>query len=409
MAAPLAVPPAFRHRDFRLAQVARFLGVLAIQMQSVAVGWQVYEITRQPLDLGFVGLVQFLPAVGLSLVAGHVADRFDRRRIVALCYGAYALSAIALLTLGWVGVSSPWPIYGVLFGFGVARAFGAPASGAILPSLVPAEELAGAIAWSSSIFQMATITGPALGGAIYGLAGRAGAVYACSGVFYVCAGTCILALRGGRGAADKAPPNLAQVFAGVRYIWQQKVVLGAISLDLFAVLLGGATALLPAYARDILHVGPGGLGLLRAAPSVGALVVAVTLAVRPLARHAGVAMLGCVALFGVATIVFGFSKSVPLSVCALAVAGAADMISVVVRLTLVQLRTPEAMRGRVGAVNLVFIGASNELGEFESGLMAAWIGVVPAVVVGGVGTLAVVALWTLLFPALRKVDGLRQA
>lgn len=372
-------------------------------MQSVAIGWQVYDLTREPLDLGYVGLAQFAPAIGLSLVTGHVADRFDRRRIVLVCYAAIAALSFALALLP--PSAGVLPIYALLVLFGTARAFMGPASQALGPHLVPANDFANAVAWSSSIWQVATILGPALGGVVYGFAGGP-IVFTVCGMTALSAVGFVGALRVRTGRMESAAPSLSTVFAGVRYVWSQKIVLGAISLDLFAVLLGGAVALLPIFARDILHAGPWALGMLRSAPAAGAAVMAVFLAHRPLKKHAGAIMLACVAIFGVATIVFGLSKSIVLSLVALALVGASDMVSVVVRLTLVQLSTPAAMRGRVSAVNSVFIGASNELGEFESGVTAAWLGPVTAVVVGGIGTLVVVGLWALAFPALRNVDRL---
>jgi MFS family permease len=377
--------------------------MLGVQMQSVAVGWQIYAATGRPLDLAWVGLAQFLPAAGLSLITGHVADRFDRRRILISCQAALASLSFALFVATRAG-TGVGPIYAVLVGVGVARAFIGPATQSMLPTLVPVEHFGNAVAWSASFFQVATVVGPMLGGILYGLAGGAGAVYAVSGACLVVALTLVAAMSETRAGAPRAATNRASVLAGVRYVRGNPIVLGAISLDLFAVLLGGATALLPVYARDILRLGPWALGALRSAPAAGAAVVAVTLARWPIQRRAGSKMLICVAIFGAATIVFGLSRSFALSLAALVVAGAADMVSVFVRSTLVQLATPEAMRGRVSAVNMVFIGASNELGEFESGLMAQWLGTVPSVVVGGIGTLAVVALWAWRFPKLAGVD-----
>jgi MFS family permease len=402
---------AFTHRDFKLFQAARVLSVLGTQMQSVAIGWQIYAITGRPIDLAWVGLAQFFPAAGLSLVSGQVADRVERRRILVACYAAMAALSTVLLAIarGGGGRASVMPIYAVLVGVGVTRAFQAPASQSILPSLVPAKHFANAVTWSSSFWQTAMVFGPSLGGIAYAASGGPGPVYA------VAAG-CLLASSGlvatMRPIAPRAPRSTAKgtrvdsVLAGVRYVWRNQIVLGAISLDLFAVLLGGATALLPIYARDILHLGPWALGVLRSAPAAGAAATGILLALWPVDRRAGARMLACVALFGIATIVFGLSRSFALSVVALVVAGAADMVSVVVRSALVQLATPDEMRGRVSAVNMVFIGASNELGEFESGLTAQWLGVVPSVVVGGVGTLVVVALWAWRFPKLRRVDRL---
>jgi MFS family permease len=379
--------------------------MLGVQMQSVAVGWQIYAATGRPLDLAWVGLAQFLPAAGLSLITGHTADRFDRRRILIMCQAALATLALALLVVTRIG-AGVGPIYAVLVGIGVARAFIGPATQSMLPTLVPVEHFGNAVAWSASFFQVATVVGPMLGGFLYGAAGGPGAVYAMASACLVAALTLVASMSKTRAGAPRAATDRASVLAGVRYVRGNPIVLGAISLDLFAVLLGGATALLPVYARDILKLGPWALGTLRSAPAAGAAVVAVTLARWPIQKRAGSKMLICVALFGAATIVFGLSRSFALSLAALVVTGAADMVSVFVRSTLVQLATPEAMRGRVSAVNMVFIGASNELGEFESGVTAQWLGTVPSVVAGGIGTLLVVALWAWRFPKLAAVDRL---
>lgn len=391
--------------DFRRFQVARLSGVAGSQIVSIAVGWQVYELTGRPLDLGFVGLAQFLPAFILAIPAGHVADQIDRRRIVAACLAAYAAVAAALIVTTLSASSSPLPIYAILVLFGAARGFSGPAGQALLPDLVPKPHFASAVAWSSSIFQIGTIVGPAAGGLLYA-AGGARLAYGVAallflGGFLACTG---IRTRPIQGATREH--TFRTMLAGVEYVLRKKVILGALCLDLFAVLLGGATALLPVYARDILHVGPSGLGGLRAAPGLGAAVMAVVLAYRPLRGSAGAVLFASVALFGVATMVFGISTSFPLSLAALFVLGAADLISVVVRHTVVQLETPSEMRGRVSAVNVVFIGASNELGEFESGVTAALFGVVPAVVAGGLASFLVVLVAAWLFPDLRKVDRL---
>ena len=393
----------FRSRDFSLYLVARFLSALAIQMQNVAIGWLVYDLTRDPFALGLVGLASFLPAVALALVTGHSADRYDRRRILVACYLVTLGTAFGLLVIALSGSREVWLIYGLLLVFGVGRAFANPAGQALVPNLVPPEQLGNAIAWNSTVWQIATIAGPALGGLLYYL-GAAVAFGAAAFCFLVC---CILfGLMQSRPQAVPSDVTWTTLLAGLRFIRSRPAIFGAISLDLFAVLLGGATALLPVYARDILEVGPGGLGLLRSMPAVGALVVALWLAQRPLRSRSGLRMFQGVALFGVATIGFGLSTNVVVSCLCLFVLGAADMISVFVRSTLVQYDTPDAMRGRVAAVNSVFIGASNELGEFESGAAAAVIGTVPAVVLGGVGTLVICALWMRWFPALRYRDRL---
>lgn len=396
----------FRSRDFLLFNGARLLVTLAIQMQSVAVAWYVYDLTRRPLDLGFLGLAQFLPVFSLSLVAGHAADRFDRQRILLCCNGAICACAVLLLVLARGGHGSLVPVYGVLALLGSARAFAGPAEQSFLPHLVPEGQLARGVAAGASVFQVATIAGPAAGGILYGLQGGATAVFAASAISSGLATLCTAAVRARTGRMEARAASWGLLLEGIRYVWRQRAILGSISMDLFAVLLGGAVALLPIYARDVLHTGPWGLGLLRSAPAAGAAVVAVFLGARGLGRRVGPLMLGCVAVFGAGTIAFGLSRVVWLSTAALFAIGAVDMVSMVVRRTLVQLGTPPAMRGRVSAVNQVFIGASNELGEFESGVTAAWLGVVPAVVVGGVGTLVVVVLWSLLFPELRRIDRL---
>jgi MFS family permease len=405
--APEASRPraAFGYRDFRLYQVARLLSTIANQMLSVAVGWQVYELTRRPFDLGIVGLVQFLPAIGLSLVVGNVADRFDRRRIVMVCYAVLAATS-ALLYASTQATTSIWTIYATMAAFATARSFLAPAGQALVPDIVAPEHFASAIAWSSSIWEIGAIAGPALGGWLYSAGGGAASVYVAGAGAYALAALFAAAMQVRTGRMERGVATFDTVVAGVVYVWKNKLVLGSISLDLFAVLFGGATALLPIYARDILHVGPSGLGLLRSAPAIGAAIVAVVIAFRPLKRKTGPIMLACVAIFGLATVLFGLSRSFWLSLLALAIVGASDMVSVVVRGTLVQIVTPPAMRGRVSAVNMVFVGASNELGEMESGLTAAWMGTVPSVIFGGIAACVVVAICSVVFSDLRKVDRL---
>jgi len=378
--------------------------MVAHQMLAVGVGWQIYALTGSALDLGFVGLAQFVPAFVLVLVAGHVADRFDRRRVLQACVVVEALAAGGLAVGSAQGWITEALIFALVFVVGAARAFQMPAMSALLPSLVPRALFPRAIASNSATTQSAVIAGPALGGFVY-VAGPA-AVYATSAALFLVTGLLVHLIRLARRPPRTEKVDLDSVLAGIRFIRSRPAVLGAISLDLFAVLLGGATALLPIYARDILQTGPWGLGLLRSSTAVGALAMALYLARKPLARHAGRLMFGGVALFGLATIVFGVSRSFPLSVLALATLGAADMVSVVVRSSLVQLRTPDEMRGRVSAVNALFIGTSNQLGEFESGVTASWFGVVPSVVIGGLGTLVVVALWIRWFPELVKIDRL---
>lgn len=373
-------------------------------MQAVAVGWQVYDLTRRPLDLGLVGLVQFLPSLSLALVTGHVADRYDRRRVLGLCVAVETLCALLFLTLSVGGNTDETWLFGVLFLFGIARAFEFPASVALLPNLVPVHQLVNAAAWSSSAWQTATIVGPAVGGLLYAVG--PGVVYSGCAVLFSISALLVSMLNIERVTTERKAVTWASLVAGITFIRSQPLVLGAVSLDLFAVLLGGATTLLPIYARDILQVGPWGLGVLRSGPAVGALVTALVVARRPISRRAGPLLLGTVGVFGLATIGFGLSRNLWLSLGLLVLLGASDMVSVVIRRVLVLAATPDDMRGRVSAVESVFIGASNELGEFESGVTAAWFGVVPAVVLGGVGTIVVVALWARLFPQLRHVDDL---
>ncbi|HWC99863.1 MAG TPA: MFS transporter [Candidatus Sulfopaludibacter sp.] len=395
---------AFQYPNFRYFMTARFLITSATEMQAVAVGWQVYGITNRPLDLGLVGLAQFLPGIFLFLLAGHTADRLPRQRILQSCYLAFSVCSLALLALTARGLHDAWPIYAVLLGNGVVRAFNGPAGQAFLPLLVPGEHFQNAVAWSSSVFMSATIIGPMIGGLLYGFTGNPMPVYGCSAVFTIVGLVLVSRLRIPPVERARKAVTVELVLGGLRYIWENKLILGAISLDLFAVLLGGAVALLPVYAKNILHTGTAGLGILRGAPGIGALVTSIAVAHRPLRRHAGAAMLWCVAGFGVFTVVFGLSRNVGLSLVALVMVGACDMVSVIVRQTMVQLHTPDEMRGRVSAVNMLFVGASNELGQFESGVTGQWFGPVTAVVLGGLGTVAVVSLWSWMFPALRKID-----
>jgi MFS family permease len=393
---------AFTHPSFVQFQLARFFIVLATEMQSVAVGWQVYELTKRPLDLGLVGLAQFLPGILLFLVSGHAADRYDRRKLVLLCYSGYAACSGLLWLLTLRTVRSVYPIYAVLILFGIVRSFSGPVSRAVLPQLVPVEDFQNAVAWASIFFQSAVILGPSLGGIVYAAARGPAAVYALSFLAAVSAFFLTSRIQVESSAHPREPLTVQTTLAGLRYIWREKLILGSISLDLFAVLLGGAVALLPVYAKEILQTGPWGLGILRSAPAAGAATMAVIIAHKPLGRRAGTAMLWCVAGFGVATIIFGLSRSLLVSLIALLLVGATDMVSVIVRQMLIQMGTPDEMRGRVNAVDMVFIGASNELGQFESGLTAQWFGVVPAVVLGGLGTLVVTALWAWWFPELRR-------
>ncbi|HJY81262.1 MAG TPA: MFS transporter [Candidatus Binatia bacterium] len=401
---PSTPKSAFGYQGFRLYWTAQLCTTLATQMQAVAVGWQVYNLTQRPLDLGLVGLAQFFPALALALVTGHVADRYDRRRVLALCITLEVICALLLLALTILGNTNEVLIFAVIFLFGIARAFGFPAATALMPNLVPLPHFTTAAAWTSSGRQAATIFGPALGGLLYALGPSS--VYSGCAVLLSAAALLLIFIHMESTNITRRTVTWESVVAGIAFIRTQPVVLGAISLDLFAVLLGGATALLPLYARDILHVGPWELGLLRSAPAIGALVMALWLARRPITSRAGYVLLTTVGAFGMATIGFGLSRHFWLSLGMLAILGAADMVSVVIRRILVLVTTPDEMRGRVSAVESVFIGASNELGEFESGVTAAWFGAVPAVVLGGLGTLAVVGLWGWLFPQLRQVDAL---
>jgi MFS family permease len=402
----LAGGVAFTYPDFTVYELARFFIVVALEMQSVAVGWQVYEITKRPLDLGLVGLAQFLPGMFLFLVSGHAADRFDRRKLLMLCYGGFAACSGLLWEIALRGSHSVYPIYGVLVLLGVVRSFSGPVSRALLPQLVPEEHFPNAVAWNASVFQGATILGPAVGGLIYAFFRGPSAVYLTAMLTSSLALLSTVKIKPQIRARPREDVSLTTVLAGFRYIWRKKLLLGSITLDMFAVLLGGAVALLPVYAREILNTGPWGLGLLRSAPGVGAAAMAILMAHRPLRGRAGPTMLWCVAGFGVCTILFGISRSIVLSLISLLLIGATDMVSVIIRGTLIQLGTPDEMRGRVNAVDMLFIGVSNELGEFESGLTAHWFGTVPAVVLGGVGTLVVIAVWAWRFPELRKADQL---
>jgi MFS family permease len=410
----LAGRVAFTHPNFVSYTLARFFIVVALEMQSVAVGWQVYEITKRPLDLGYVGLAQFLPGFALFLFAGHAADLYDRRKLLMWCYGGFALCSALLLAISWRAPHSVHSIYFVLVLLGIFRCFNWPASRALLPQLVPEEHFSNAVAWTASTFQIATIAGPAIGGIAYALFRGPEGVYAIALAISILSTILTLRIHPRTASlekepAEKEPVTLRTVLAGFRFIWEKKLILGSISLDMFAVLLGGAVALLPVYARTILHTGPWGLGLLRSAPGVGAALMAIAVAHRPIRRRAGLTMLLSVAAFGVLTIVFGISHSLVLSLVALFLLGASDMVSVIIRATLIQVATRDEMRGRVNAVDMLFIGVSNELGEFESGLTAQWFGTVPAVVLGGVGTLLVIATWAWLFPELREADQLTAA
>lgn len=413
IALPTAGTAAFGYRDFRLYQLARVMVIMGAEAQAVAVAWQVYEITHRAIDLGYTGLVLFLPGLLFLLPAGHVADRYDRRQVILVCYTVQILCTMTLLAFALSGLHRVAPIFSVLFLIGTGRAFSGPASSALLPHLVSSEHFVNAITWGATVFQIANIAGPAVGGLLYTLPVHpwfygAPLVFLftlLTGIGFVVLIAC-LHVRPGR--MEHRAISVDVILAGFRYVWKARLLLGSISLDLFVVLLGGATALLPIFAHDLLHTGPQGLGALRSAPAAGALIVSVWMTFRPLVRRAGALMFTAVAFYGVATIVFGLSRNLPLSLAALVLVGASDMISVVIRSSMLQLATPSSMRGRVSAVNSLFVGASNELGEFESGLTAQWWGAVRAVVTGGLGALAVTGIWSLLFPALRKVDRLSE-
>jgi len=393
-----------RHRAFMRFWFARLAGTSANQMLMVAIGWQMYDLTASAWDLGLVGLMQFMPSLLLVLVAGHVLDRYHRARILAACMALQAAVAAALALAAWQGWASRDLLLALSVLIGAAKAFQLPAQQSITPLLVPAEVLPRALAFSSAGMQGAIIAGPAIGGFVY-VAG-APAVYASCTALFLTSCAMVLGVRYEHVARIAGAATLDTLLAGVRFVRQREVVLGAISLDLFAVLLGGASALLPMFAKDVLQVGPWGLGLLRAAPAVGALVTALALSHWPIRQRAGFVLLSSVGVYGAAMLGFALSTQLLLSMLMLAISGAADMVSVVIRQSLVQLETPDEMRGRVSAVNSVFIGASNQLGEFESGVTAALLGPVGSVMLGGVGSMAIAALWVRWFPALARRDKL---
>lgn len=396
---------ALRYRDFRLLFLGRFMASLGEQMVSVAIGWELFERTRSDLAVGLVGLVQIIPIVVLALPAGHIADRFNRKRLVLMTQTLLTLCSLGLALLSHTQGSLPL-MYACLFGIGVGRAFNGPASATLLPQTVPPDAFTSAATWSSSSWQLAAVLGPALGGFIIALQGRAEVVYLLDAIGASVFVICVALIHGRQIALSKEAATFKSLVAGASFIWRTKVILASITLDMFAVFLGGATALLPDYAKNVLYVNASGLGILRAAPSVGALLMALVLAQRPPMQHAGRTLLFAVAGFGAATIVFGLSASFPLSLLMLAILGAMDNISVVIRSTLVLTRTPDEMRGRVSAVNSVFIGASNELGTFESGVAAAAFGRVAAVVGGGIGSIVVVLLIALIWPEVRALGRL---
>lgn len=408
---PARAAAAFHSSDFRRYQLARVMVVIGAEAQALAVAWQIYLITHSAIDLGYTGLALFLPGLLFMLPSGHVADRFDRRKVILVCYTLQVFCSSTLFLFALHQIHRILPIYAVLFLIGSGRAFSGPASSALIPHLVPKEHFVNAVTWGATIFQIATITGPALGGLLFTLplheriAGAA-LVYLFTLATLLWFLTLVGSLKVRPGRMEHRAVSMDVILAGLSYVRRTPILLGSISLDLFAVLLGGAVALMPIFAEDILHAGPRGLGMLRAAPAVGALIVSVTLTWWPIQRRAGALMLSCVGIFGAATIFFGVSKSLPLSMFVLFIVGASDMVSVVIRSSILQLATPPEMRGRVSAVNSLFVGASNELGEFESGLTAQWWGAVRAVVYGGIGSLMVTGLWSVLFPDLRRADQL---
>ena len=395
-------PSLARHRPFVLFWMARLASTMGYQMLAVTIGWQVYELTDSAFDLGLVGLIQFVPAVVRTLLIGHAADRYDRRLIVRTAHGVYALAAVMIIAALLAGVLTRDLLFVAVFLIGCARAFELPTAHSLVPALVPAPMIARAVAAWTSANQVAIICGPALGGLIYTISPTL--VSAICLVFFTASITLITLVRAKGPAANREPPTFASVLAGFEYIRSSRRLLGVITLDLFVVLLGGATALMPIYARDILSVGPIGLGLLRSAPAVGALITSIVLSRHPVERHIGRKMFAVVAIYGVATIMFALSTSFPLSLLVLAMLGASDAVSIVIRFSLVQIETPDDKRGRVSAINYLFVGSSNTLGEFESGTVAAWLGVVPSVLIGGFGSLLIAGIWMLLFPDLRRID-----
>ena len=409
----LTATVAWGHRDFRLYSAARFLGVMGSEAQSVGVAWQIYQLTHSALALGYTGLALFLPGLLFTLPAGHIADLYDRRSIILSCYVLQLVATLSLLVLTLHGIRSVWFVYGILFVIGLGRCFSGPAASALVPTLVPREHFVNAVTWGASIFQTANAVGPLVGGLLFTLA-LTGRIHLLNGapIVYVFAAVCLLAFLllvvqvHPRGAADKKGFTLKTMLTGFHYVMGTRLLLGSISLDLFAVLLGGAVSLLPIFAADVLHRGAHVLGLLRAMPALGSLLVSLTLSVFPIRRNAGKTMLFCVGGFGVATVIFGLSHTLWISGLALFFTGATDMVSVIVRSSILQLATPAEMRGRVSSINWLFLGASNEFGEYESGLTAHWFGAVRAVVLGGLGSLAVTGLWSVFFPALRRVNQL---
>lgn len=413
-----ATTAAWQHRDFRLYSAARFLGTTGAEAQAVGVAWQVYQLTGSALSLGATGLALFLPGLLFTLPAGHLADRHDRRVVLQCCYLLQFLATALLLFAALHGVQHVWIIYGILFLVGTGRCFAGPAAAAMVPNIVPKDHFVNAVTWGASIFQIASAMGPMIGGLLFTIEYKhlrtptlralhgAPIVYCYTLFTFAAYFLLVTAMRRQPPVGDKKAFSVNTMLAGLRYVLHTRLLLGSISLDLFAVLLGGAVSLLPIFAKEILHQGPHALGLLRAMPSLGALIVSLGMVVVPIKRNAGRTMLICVGIFGAATIVFGLSRTLWLSCAALFLSGAADMVSVVVRSSVLQLATPNEMRGRVSSINWLFLGASNELGEYESGLTAHWFGAVRAVVLGGMASLTVTGLWSVFFPALRRADRL---
>jgi MFS family permease len=391
-----------QHRPFVLFWLARVSTTIGYQMMALVIGWQLYQLTNSAFDLGLIGLIQFVPAVILTLLIGHAADRYDRRLIIRVAQAVYALSAALITTALVIHAVTPGLLFGIVFLIGCARAFEVPTGSALVPALVPAPLVTRAVGGWTSANQVAIISGPALGGLLYAVSPVAVAGLC---VLFFCASIALVSFIVAKAPpAEREPPSFASVLAGFKFIGLKRRLLGVITLDLFVVLFGGVTALLPIFARDILAAGPIGLGLLRSAPAAGALITAVLLSRFPVERHIGPKMFAVVAIYGVTTIVFGLSTWLPLSMMALALLGAADSLSIVIRFSLVQIETPDDKRGRVSAVNYLFVGSSNTLGEFESGAVAAWLGAVPSVLIGGLGSLLIAAIWMLIFPDLRRID-----
>jgi MFS family permease len=391
-----------QHRPFVLFWLARVSTTIGYQMMALVIGWQLYQLTNSAFDLGLVGLIQFVPAVILTLLIGHAADRYDRRLIIRMAQGVYALSAALITTALILHAVTPELLFGAVFLIGCARAFEVPTGSALVPALVPAALVTRAVGGWTSANQVAIISGPALGGLLYAVSPVA--VAGLCVLFFCTSITLVSFIVAKAPPAEREPPGFASVLAGFKFIGLKRRLLGVITLDLFVVLFGGVTALLPIFARDILAAGPIGLGLLRSAPAAGALITALLLSHFPVERHIGPKMFAVVAIYGVTTIVFGLSTWLPLSMMALALLGAADSLSIVIRFSLVQIETPDDKRGRVSAVNYLFVGSSNTLGDFESGTVAAWLGAVPSVLIGGLGSLLIAAIWMLIFPDLRRID-----